>query len=305
MSVDQIAQPYPPFAAGRFELTMGLAPIEDQAWLEPGPELAGDLAAKRALLATRHAEVFRALPEAAAAAAELLGTLARHLPRHHPDCYGRAGDRLINRANGEEWDLARPTLHPLDLAGRLVAEDLCLVEAVGGRTILTAASLCAPNRWLLAEKLGQSLAAIHAPVPGYEAVLGSRVDRFFAALKPERPVRRFNWGIGHDEARFQPQALPLSVAVTSESAGERLWLRVERQTLRRLAATGAVVFTIGTTISRLDGVVVSPDTARALASALRDMSPEMQSYKQIAPFAAPLLAWLDRRAGLPAASQPS
>ena len=77
------------------------------------------------------------------------------------------------------------------------------------------------------------------------------------------------------------------------TAGERLWLRVERQTLRKLAQSEAVVFTIRTHITRLDRAIETAAHAAALATALRSMPEAMQQYKNIAPFAPALLAWLD------------
>lgn len=296
MSLGQIAPTYLPFDGGKFRLTMGLTPLPDQAWFEFGEDLAAHLAAKRALLKSRPNDVFLALPEADAPAAELLGVLAAHLPRFHPTLFSVAGDHLCNTTTAESWNFGRPSLHPLDIAGRLVAEDLCLLQSSGGCHILVGASLCSPARWRLSEKIGQPLSAIHEPVPGYEDALGQRVEHFFTALKPDRLVGRFNWGIADDPAPFQPVAPITQFAVTPSNAGEQLWLRVERQTLRRLPKTGAVVFTIRTYITRLDRAVHSSAVAQDLAAAIRDMPLAMQAYKRIAPYAAALLAWLDMRA---------
>ncbi len=274
---------------------MNIKPLDESRWFEPGADLAARLEAKRHLLGTRHGDVFATLPHAATPAAELLGMMAPHLARHHPSLYRLKDTRLGVVSTGEEWDVDTPALHPLDIAGRLVAEDICLLQAIDGRIVLTAASLCAPARWRLADKLGRPLSAIHAPVPDYAETLAAPVDRFLASLKPERPVWRLNWGLTDDPAPFQPEPSGAAPSLTAADAGEKLWLRVERQTLRRLPQSGAVVFTIRTYITRLDRVVGSRDQAMALANAIRDMSPAMQAYKQIAPVAAPLFAWLDAR----------
>ena len=238
-------------------------------------------------------------PRRAAPAFELLALLAEHLPRHHPELFRRENGRLFNRANGEAWDLASGDLHPLDLAGRLVQEDLCLLEAAGETYRLIGATLCSPSRWRLAEKIGRPLAAIHAPVPGYGEALARPVDRFFAHLKPGKIVWRLNWGVLDDPAPFQP-APPPAAAITAEQAGESLWLRVERQTLRRLNATGAVVFTIRTHITPLAAAIGTPAAAADLAAAIRAMPEAMRQYKRISPFAQAVLAWLDERAGVAA-----
>lgn len=285
-----------PFIGGKFRLALGLLPVEDYAWFDVGPNLSSELAAKRALLETRHAEVFHALPAASAAAAELLDLLTENLSRHHPATFGFDADRFFNHATREIWNPTDASLHPLDTAGRLVAEDLCLLQIENSRMILVGASLCSPARWALAEKIGKPVLAIHAPVPGYADVLRQPVDQFLAALKPDRLFRRFNWGIVHDPEPFQPVAPAPASDLTPENAGEKLWLRVERQTFRRLRKTGAVVFAIRTSIARLDQAIVDEEIARDLAAVIRDMPPAMQAYKCIAPFATALLAWLDRQA---------
>jgi hypothetical protein len=274
---------------------MGLMPLALADWFELDDEIAADLAAKRALLAARHDEVFAALPEADEPAAELLALLAAHLVEHHPAIFARdGGGRLVNAATAERWDVAAPGLHPLDLAGRLVQEDLCLLAASDAGPVLVAATLCSPARWRLRDKIGRPLDAIHDPVPGYAEALRRPVDRFLALLKPEKPVWRLNWGVMDDPEPFQPEARPAPAPVTAANAGETLWLRVERQTLRRLPATGAAVFTIRTHITRLDAAIRSPDSAAALACAVRDMPDASRDYKRIAPVAPALLAWLDR-----------
>jgi dimethylamine monooxygenase subunit A len=295
MSLDHISTTYAPFESGTFRLSMNIKPLAEAQWLEPEPDLATKLAAKRKLLETWRDEVFAAEVDSAAAAKELLDLMALHLPAHHPTLYRLSGTRLDNLATGEVWELDRSMFHPLDIAGRLVPEDFCLLQERAGRLALTAASLCAPSRWRLAEKLGQPLSAIHGPVPGYGETLAAPVDRFLARLKPEHPVWRLNWGIADDPEPFQPEPGGAMPSIDAAAAGEKLWLRVERQTLRRLSRSGAVVFTIRTYITRLDAAVTSPDQASALAAAIRDMAPAMQIYKQIAPVAAPLLAWLEAR----------
>ena len=295
-SAEPEGAPYLPFEGGRFRLAMGLMPLAPRDWLEIDAHLASDLAVKRTLLEARRDEVFASLPEADAPAAELLALLAAHLVQYHPALFGRDGDRLHNAASGESWDVVHPPLHPLDLCGRLVQEDFCLLAAEDGAVRLVGATLGSPSRWRLADKIGRPLAAIHAPVPGYAESLERPVDRFFAALKPGRLVWRLNWTIVDDPTPFQPMRVPGTAAITPENAGAHLWLRVERQTLRRLAETGAVVFTIRTHITRIDAAIGDAGMAAELAALLRDAPEGTLLYKHIAPFESALLAWLDARA---------
>jgi Haem-dependent oxidative N-demethylase, alpha subunit-like len=296
MTADEVLAPYLPFTGGGFRLAMGLMPLAPEAWFEIDDAFAAQLEEKRALLAARPAEAFAAEPAAAAPAAALLALMAEHLPRHHPAIYRRAGARLDNLATGERWDVAAAGLHPLDLCGRLVQEDLCLLVPAGERYVLAGASLSAPARWKLADKIGRPLASIHDVVPGYAETLARPVDRLFAHLRPERLVWRLNWGVVDHPARFQPERPPGVRPVTAATAGERLWLRVERQTLRKLPRTEAVVFTIRTHITPLARAIATREAAADLESALAAMPEAMRRYKGIEPFAPALGAWLTARA---------
>ena len=282
-----------PLRGGVYRLAMGLAPLDPAAWFDIGRNPGRDLAAKRLLLDSHPDDVFRVLPEAESPARELLDLLGIHLPQHHANHFERRGEELFNRATRESWNLARPELHPLDIAGRLLAEDFCLLQSNGAHPILIGATLCAPAHWRLADKIGRPLTAIHGPVPGYASALGRKVDNFFATMKPGRLVCRHNWGIADDPEPFQPIAPELRAVPNAIDAGAQLWLRVERQTLRRLPRTGAIVFTIRTYITRLDAAIGDAATARDLAAAIRGMSPEIRAYKDIERVAPPLLAWLD------------
>ncbi len=290
------AAPYLPFAGGRFRLAMGLMPLPPARWIEIDGDLAADLAAKRALLEQRHGEVFATLPEAEAPSLELLAELADHLARDHAAIFRCDGGRLVNTATGESWDVARPAFHPLDLCGRLVQEDFCVIGAAGGPSCLIGATLCAPSRWRLGDKMGRPLTAIHMPVPGYDETLARPVDGFFAKVKPGKPVWRLNWTILDNPAPFQPEPSAADMPVTAADAGRLLWLRVERQTLRRLAATNAVIFTIRTYITRLDAAIATAEVASELAATVRDAPTATLDYKHITPFRTALLAWLDARA---------
>jgi hypothetical protein len=294
MIVEESTAPYRPFLDGAYRMAMGLQPLAAADWIEIDDYFVAQLAEKRRLLAAHHDEIVVAEPAAAAPARELLDVLADHLCRVHRDRFERDGPDLVNRTTGEWWDVTTPTLHPLELCDRLVQEDFCLVQSDGPHHRLIGASLCFPSKWRLADKVGRDLAAVHAPVPTYDTILARPVDRFFDALKPDRLVWRLNWVIHDDPALFQ-QGGAAPRAIDSAQAGDALWLRVERQTLRRLPRTGAVVFTVRTHVTPLRHAVPTANDARALAAAVRSLPPEIVAYRGMGAVTAPLLAWLDAR----------
>jgi dimethylamine monooxygenase subunit A len=103
-----------------------------------------------------------------------------------------------------------------------------------------------------------------------------------------------------DPTLFQPTGkwrTAHDATITQQNAGERLYLRVERQTLRRLPVSGAVLFGIRVHVYPLARAVTSPEAAAILAEAVRALPVEMAHYKSLPMFQEALLAWLDRHAG--------
>ena len=289
---------YVPYADGTHRLTVGLRPLDPDAWIEPDENYAAELAEKERLLATRRAEVFQALPGSEAAQREVLEMLAAHLPRRFPERFRRDGGRLLSLADGRAVDLAEDGRPPLETAGRLVQEDLCLMRAADDGFRLVAASLCFPAYWSLADKMGRALPAIHGPVPGYDARLAGPVDKVFALLRADRPMWRLNWSIAESPELFQPAPQrPTQRAVTPQTVGERLFVRVERQTLRRLPASGDILFTIRTYLDPVAALAAHPAMARALRSALGQLDPAMRAYKGTVRFHDILCDYLARIGG--------
>jgi hypothetical protein len=165
-----------------------------------------------------------------------------------------------------------PTLRDAALA---MFEDVCILErGPAGHHIFVAGALAYPTDWHLHEKVGQPLAAIHAPVPEFAAKLAAGVDHVFDTLTPARMLTRANWNIVEtDTLRYLPalRAVHRFGHVTAANAGKTLWLRCERQVLRRLPETGAAVFTIGIYRNRLADLPAA--LVRDLATAVRTLPP--------------------------------
>jgi heme-dependent oxidative N-demethylase alpha subunit-like protein len=261
----------PPF--GR----MGTRALPPGGWLLDGDDVAGQLAEKQRVLAAHHDDVVAAVDGSEEPAGELLDAIRGELPPSPPAAVppGTGG------------------LHPIDLAGRLVAEDLCLLVPRDGRWVLGAGSVCFPSHWSLPDKVGLPVAAVHAPVPDYAADLAERVDRFLDRLRVGRGTWRRNWTVHtspdlHAPHRPPPPDPPVTVA----DAGRRLWLRSERQTLTRLPRTGAVAFTIRTQQVPLGAVAAHPELRARMARAAAAWPPHQVAYRGGDVLRHTLVAWL-------------
>jgi hypothetical protein len=206
---------------------------------------------------------------------------------------GTAADGWIVRPTGVA--AGRP-LAPLDWMGRQVQEDLLLMGATEAAP-LVAGQLCFPSGWCLDDKLGHSFLAIHAPVPGFAQAIGQPALKLMQRLKRDRPVWRVNWAIKPtDRLDLPPASRPSQRAlrrlVTATNAGQRCFLRVERQTLSRLPRSGLILFTIHTFLTPLAELCAEPLLARRLLGILRSAPADFLAHKGITDFAAPLLAYL-------------
>lgn len=179
----------------------------------------------------------------------------------------------------------------IEACARAVVDDLCLLDC--DTLVLIAGAVAHPNRWRLADKLGASLLGVHGPVPGYPGRLAGQVERVLRSLTPGRALERRSWAVLDDPTLHQPQPTgggPVHVDP------EHLWLRVERQVLRRLPATGSVVFAIRTRQWRLDELAAHPEQAAGLAASLRSTPDDLAAYKGLTAVRDPLILWLDRLA---------
>jgi hypothetical protein len=242
-----------------WRLAMGLRPLDLAQWLEVDDLRDEELALKDRLLAERPDVVVATRPGGDAPSTELLAAVVSWLAGHHPGL-------------AREVD---PSEHPVVAASRLVQEDLCvLVRSDAWR--LEAACVCFPSRWRLADKIGATLDEIHGPVPGYQDELSRPTTSVFDRLKPDRPFWRLNWTLLDDPDLHQPEGARDTVG----GPPDRWYFRVERQTVRALPVTGAVVFTIRTYVRTLAEMTERhQDFAANLLRALDQAPAPMRAYK--------------------------
>lgn len=287
---------YRPFLNQPPHLSMAIKSLDEATWLEIGDEFDHQMAERHRLLDQHAADVVDALPGSEASQDELLAMLLQHLADHHADRYRVSPKGVEERQSGRRFTLTDETHAPLMLIGRLVQEDFCLLQQRFSAYQLVAAVLCFPAHWRLCDKIGRSLIDIHEPVPGFANQLGQPISRLFQRLDSRRPVQRLNWSlVDTSELYLPPSHRKADVDITEENAGARLWLRVERQTLRRLPVTSDIVFGIRTHLTRLDDALDDPSTAKALMTKIETMPAAMADYKNLKLIKKPLKAYLERR----------
>mgnify|MGYP000293552453 CR=1 FL=1 len=88
--------------------------------------------------------------------------------------------------------------------------------------------------WSLTQKHKRGMSRIHEPVDRYDDNIGKRVDRVFAMLQPDQAVWRANLLCYNDPELHQPL---LEHERRPFDRDKPTWVRVERQTLRRLGSS--------------------------------------------------------------------
>jgi hypothetical protein len=226
-----------PKARGGGQLRMGLVKLEEHQWRQPAPDLAA------------RAQGFADWPEGIQFTPEV-------------------------DAPGRELAAMLGTTGALPEAALAAHEDLCLLTKPDGEDQyrLIGAAVAWPSDWHPKDKLGLPLRALHAPIAGYEEQLATGVDRFMDTLQAGPIYGRCNWFIAPTGERRWVADRPAAEAfahVTPENAGQTLFVRSERQTLRRLPKTGAILFTIGIYVEPLGSL--SPANIAMLGKAVQTL----------------------------------
>jgi dimethylamine monooxygenase subunit A len=299
--------PHFPFEDPPLALSMGLLKVPNSDWFETFDlkERALQLEAKRNFLASMHKDVFMADASALKTSIDVLHLMLINLTTYQPDLYILENNIVKLKPHkyfeGDEFltDLNANGMHPLDLAARLVQEDLLIMLPPNKKQKgwwLAAGSLAFPSRWNLKDKFRKTMDAIHAPVPFYKDELKTPTNNFFDKMPCDDIFARCNWSLHDSPSLRQNGAKPFveKTGINSKNAGEHLWLRVERQTLRKLKRTGAILFTIRIYIDPLKEVVKFEGVAKRLNKALSDLPPEIQAYKKNNTFSDSVQKYLDQ-----------
>lgn len=270
---------------------VGTRRVGEADWLVVDEHRASRLALKRRLLAERRDEVVAVAvpgPDTGVAQRQTLDLVIDWLRAYHPGLPISAPPAPPPGGGVRHHRHEAPFL---EAAARVVQEDLCLMGVGEGAPRLLAAVVCFPSHWRIGEKVGHPMAAIHAPVPDYEEALGRRPDRVLEGLPADRIVVRRNWAVHDGDDLFVPERPPTAPLGVDE-VPDRLWLRSERQTLRRLPTGAHVLFTIGVQQAPVGRLVERPDVATRLAAAVRrEAAGRLDRLAE--GYVEPLLAWLD------------
>ncbi|KAJ5500774.1 hypothetical protein N7453_009825 [Penicillium expansum] len=285
--------PYRPFRYGpNYYVTLGLRSMKWDEWIELDNHYLKYHADKARRIKERGSKCCHTAPEAMDAAIELLEELCTYLPERYPSMFTKTATGITNK-------------DPMATAARLVQDDLALmIERPDGEYYLLAGAILLAGFWRLSDKFGMRLSEIHTSgdVPQYKSKLEKGMMNFFRRLRPEEPFLRNNYFIQVDDNLAWSHSIGSEDAETvswntaeKNRAIENHFFRSERQSLRRLPKSGAVVFTIRTYFEPVTAIVEEPYVPGRLADAVRSWGDDVGHYKGKEKYQDVLLEYLDEK----------
>ncbi|CAF1196073.1 unnamed protein product [Rotaria sp. Silwood1] len=301
--------PYRPFKYGPdYFVTMGLRRLDLDDWIELDNQWTRFHEEKKARLATERASrLCKTAPEAQDAALETMELLSEYLVCRYPSLFefdfSSEHKQIRIKTTGELYPIESDD--PLKYAGLLIQDDLALmIEGPDGKYYLKAGSIILPGFWRLEDKFNMPLAQIHisGDVPKFKEKLQFSMERFFQKLTPESSVIRHNYFIQTDEHLAWSESIGPEDAfgigwdnAQPDPPIEKMHLRSERQTLRRLPRSGAILFTIRPYFIPIIEIAEEPDVPGRLASAIRSWPEDVARYKGKKAYESVLLKYLDEK----------
>ncbi|MFM7526497.1 MAG: heme-dependent oxidative N-demethylase family protein [Actinomycetota bacterium] len=262
----------PQLIGDSFRHRVGVKPLDLANWFVYDGEWEPTIEMKRELLAQRHESVLAFRDDAHDVAQEAAELVLAWVGK---STEGRGVDALVDAALAVPDDLT--VLRSIDTPD---GEQLPFVAGV----------VCSPSRWRLTEKIGLDMLAVHKPVALYAEHIGAAVDTTLTRLSPEKPIWRSNWTLEDHPALFQPFS-PDRPLVEHPSD---LWIRIERETLRRLPRTRGILFTIRGFQEPLSTYVTrGPEAVRTLRELVARLPDALARYKSVYDYRSATITWLD------------
>eukprot|EP00798_Chlamydomonas_sp_ICE-L_P014456 gene14456-20468_t len=269
--------PFQPESPGTpYKLRLGLKNPSDP-WLdvdEDDEAFVAEMKQRRKHIQERRHAVIQLVDEeiAHASARELLQSMVHDLPKLYPKRYHVSGTVITNVLTGDSFDVSWPTLDPLEAAGLLVQEDLCLLSpnASGDAYRLLGGVVCFPAHWSMLENLNKDIPDIHDPVPRWRTDAATSAHKFFTHLTTDKPKIRWNWSLSATTelhiSKFYSRPLQEEADEMDPAGVDKLQLRLERQHFIRLPKSQAIIFTIRTYMQVVSEALRMPQLLELLDS---------------------------------------
>lgn len=242
-------RPWRPFR-WPYHQTMSIFKLDINHWLDMDKYYYDYIKEKERVIHSYGPDNFDWLPGSEDACRELMDTVKEHMMLRYPLLFTSDdnGEHVKNTLTGEVLDFSEPLKDdPLVYVSKMAKEDFYIVmQGEDGVHRLVAAAVPFPGgSFGIKYKLGKTLDVIHTEVPYYKEKLKPSMEKWFSKMKPADLVERASWYISWDHKLLlnNVYALKEGEKVNSDVQPTEFNVRVERQTLRRLPKSRAIIFT--------------------------------------------------------------
>jgi ferredoxin-NADP reductase/bacterioferritin-associated ferredoxin len=245
---------------------------------------------KKKLISKNSKKVIGVLPgqgkAVAKAVQEQFAMILEEFPKTRAEFFRREGDALTNLLTGDRLSLAElsklDARSALERLGQFVPDDLIFMKKIGNEYRMIGGNLAFPTHWSIETFLGQSIPEIHAALVGtpkdvaaFSDMITKVMDR---TMTSTQVVCRNNWFLETDPRyalpNYQSTSYPSPANITKKNYRKSVFLRTERQTLRGLPESDAVVFTIQPLVFPIASLVEDRHVAQKLIDGIAAKLPD-------------------------------
>lgn len=287
-------RPWRPFR-WPYHQTMSIFKLDINHWLDMDKYYWHYIQEKQRIWHTYGRENIDWLPESDDACMELMETVREHMIERYPLLFTVLVDKkengkvVRNELTKEVLDMTLPLKdHPLLYVTKMAKEDFYVVlkNPEDNMHYLVAAAVPFPGgSFGINHKIGKHLDVIHDEVPYYEEKLKKSMERWFERLDASNPVERASWYMTWDHKLkinniYQlPKFVPNLEADMKSTDPRQFNVRVERQTLRRLPRSKAIIFTNHPIFYSIDEMKDEPNVPSLLKKILYEGPEKIIKYK--------------------------
>ncbi|EME84710.1 uncharacterized protein MYCFIDRAFT_42017 [Pseudocercospora fijiensis CIRAD86] len=278
-----LPRPYRPFRWA-YHQTIALTKMESDWWLELDRDYRETIRLREELFEKHGPAVIQTLPGSEMAAKELMEMCLQFLCARYPHYFSLDAANLVlrNRVLDTQTDLQ--STPPMQVLLHNIPEDFAIMirDPETGIYSFRGGIIMSSLGWTLGSKIGLKLHEIHAPIPDYKEKMQFSMDRYFSKKPTEKPIQRGSWGLEIDKPLFMPPGDPRELHRESQNPEhgiDRIHLRVDWQTLRRLPLSGAVVFNFKALFTPVTEFRDEPYVPSLVLKVLREGKKNLMEYK--------------------------
>lgn len=187
-------------------------------------------------------------------------------------------------------DEATLPCEPFEYITRQAQGDFTLQDQRDDNLFVDGGMVTTQADWSLEFNIGMTFHEWHGPVPlAHQIGVFDRALKFLLRLQYGQPVRRLNWTMTiNPRLDTSPENYPLwgpdRTTVTPQNVADKVFLRVELQTLFRLPRSNAILFGIRCYLISVGDIAKVDKWRKRLHRVLRDLRPELEDYKGLTRF---------------------